>query len=274
MDFLLSPETISSKMKNVLVLLALALICSCQSNQPAENSQEIPRQEPVTSHHSANITKVFDAHGGFAAWSEMKNLSYVKRGEETVVNLQNRKIRLVSERRTIGYDGENVWVMPDTIEVGNARFYHNLYFYFYSFPFVIGDPGVFYEDLESKEILGKEYNGIKITYGDGVGDTPKDYYIVWYDPQTYKMEWLMYTVTFRSGERNENYRLINYDQWQEIEGLLLPTSIQWYNYKDGVIGDKGNNVVFEDVKISKQMPSDDLFAMPEGAQLAPMPSPK
>ena len=163
--------------------------------------------------------------------------------------------------------------MPDTVEVGNARFYHNLYFYFYAFPFVVGDPGVFYEDVEPKEILGTTYNGIKITYDEGVGDSPKDYYIIWYNPETYKMEWLMYTVTFRSGERNENYRLINYGDWAEFEGLLLPTSLQWYQYQDDVIGEKrGNKVVFENINISTEAPSEDIFAMPQGAQLAPMPT--
>lgn len=260
-------------MKKLIILFVTALLVGCQSNQSAEEKQEEPQQVVKTDHHSENIAKVFEAHGGFEKWASMKQLSYTKGGESTVTNLANRKIKLVSDQRTIGYDGENVWVMPDTIEVGNARFYHNLYFYFYSFPFVVGDPGVFYEDIEPKEILGTTYNGIKITYGEGVGDTPKDYYIIWYNPETYKMEWLMYTVTYRSGERNENYRLINYGEWAELEGLLLPTSLQWYQYQDDVIGEKrGDKVAFENISISAEAPSDDIFAMPEGAQLAPMPT--
>lgn len=271
---LASPKTISSKMKNLIPLFALTLFVACQSNKPAETVQEEPQQFVSSEHHSENITKIFEAHGGYEKWASMKQLSYLKRGEQTIVNLQNRKIKLVSDTKTIGYDGENVWVMPDTVEVGNARFYHNLYFYFFAFPFVVGDPGVFYEDVEPREILGATYNGIKISYDKGVGDTPKDFYIIWYNSETYKMEYLMYTVTYRSGEVNENYRLINYEQWEDFDGLLLPTVIQWYDFKEDVIGEKGNRVVFENISISSQMPDDSQFDMPEGAQLAPMTNPQ
>jgi hypothetical protein len=41
-------------------------------------------------------------------------------------------------------------------------------------PFVLGDPGISYEDLADKEILGLNYGVIKISYGAGVGDSPKD----------------------------------------------------------------------------------------------------
>ena len=256
-------------MKNLLVLFVLALMVGCQSNQSAEANQEEPQQVVKTDHHSENVAKLFEAHGGFEKWASMKQLSYVKRGESTITNLVNRKIRLESEKQTIGFDGEKVWIAPDTVDASRARFYHNLYFYFYAMPFVVGDPGAFYEDVEPKEIKGITYSGIKITYGEGVGDSPDDFYIIWYDPETYKMEWLMYTVTYRSGEANENYRLIKYDQWAEVEGLMLPTAIQWHEYKDEVAGDMSNEVIFENIKLSQEAPSEDIFEMPENAQIAP-----
>ena len=137
-------------------------------------------------------------------------------------------------------------------------------------PFVVGDPGVSYEDMEQRELKGKTYNGIKISYGEGVGDAPDDNYIIWYDPQTNKMEWLMYTVTYGNNEPNEQYRLIKYDQWSDFEELLLPTKIQWYQYEEDSVGDVAGEVAFENIKLSKLVPNQDLFEMPEGAQIAPM----
>lgn len=261
-------------MKYVIVGTALAfLFIGCQPNQQQEASDSIDEAPVKVDHHSASITQVFDAHGGYANWASMKQMSYDRGGEKTVVNLENRKIKLTSETQTIGFDGANVWIAPDSLDASRARFYHNLYFYFYAMPFVVGDPGVFYEDVEPKDFLGKSLNGVKVSYGDGIGDSPKDYYIVWYDPTTYKMEWLMYTVTFRSGEAHENYNLIKYDQWAEVEGLNLPTTIQWYVYKDGEIGEMRNEATFENIQLSVTAPSDDLFVMPEGAKIAPPPPP-
>ncbi|MEP5614420.1 MAG: DUF6503 family protein [Cyclobacteriaceae bacterium] len=262
-------------MKNILVLLLMVSIVACQPNQSADNNQQSEAQvatAPVTSHHSETISKIFEAHGGYANWASMKQLSYMKGGESTITNLENRKIKLVSDEMTVGFDGENVWVTPDTVDASRSRFYHNLYFYFYAMPFVVGDPGAFYEDVESMEIKGATYNGVKVSYGEGVGDSPDDFYIIWYNPETYKMEWLMYTVTFRSGEANENYRLIKYDQWGDVEGVNLPTTIQWHTYEEGVVGDMRNEVLFEEIKLSTEAPSEDLFEMPEGAQIAPRPA--
>ncbi len=259
-------------MKKLLLLFALALMVGCQSNQSSETTEEAPQQKIVTEHHSENIAKVFEAHGGYENWASMKQLSYTKGAESTVTNLSNRKIKLVSDQMTIGFDGENVWVTPDTVDASRSRFYHNLYFYFYAMPFVVGDPGVFYEDVDPMEIKGTTYNGVKISYGEGIGDSPEDYYIIWYNPESYKMEWLMYTVTYRSGEANENYRLIKYDQWAEFEGIMLPTAIQWHQYEDNAVGDMRNEVIFENIKLSKEAPSDNMFNMPQGAQIAPGPS--
>ncbi|MEQ9402086.1 MAG: DUF6503 family protein [Cyclobacteriaceae bacterium] len=252
-------------------IIIISLATGCQPNQPAENAGAEEVTPAPTEHHSENLAKIFEAHGGFQKWASMKQLSYTKGGESTITNLSNRKIRLVSEKQTIGFDGENVWITPDSVDAGRARFYHNLYFYFYAMPFVVGDPGAFYKDVDPRKIKGEPLNGIKVSYGESVGDSPEDFYIIWYDPETYKMKWLMYTVTFRSGEANENYRLIKYDQWAEFEGLLLPTTIQWHEYKDGIEGEMSNEVVFENIALSTEAPSEDLFEMPEGAQIAPPP---
>lgn len=243
--------------------------CSTSNEQKENKIGEDSYVKPA--HHSESITKIFEAHGGFEKWSEMQSLSYLRGEETTVTNLQNRKIRLESPTQTIGFDGENVWISPDSLDASRARFYHNLYFYFYAMPFVVGDPGVFYEAVEPREIKGKMYNGVKVSYDNGVGDSPKDNYIVWVDPESNLMEWLMYTVTFRSGESSESYNLIKYGDWKNVNGLTLPTKLEWYTYEDGVAGESRNEAIFENVQLSEEAPSNDLFEMPENAQIAPPP---
>jgi hypothetical protein len=251
-------------------ILVVGIIWSCQAPPNKEQASVEPESVFVnTDHHTETISKVFDAHGGFANWAAMKQLAYTKGGESTVTNLQNRKIRLDSDGQSIGYDGTQVWIAPDTLDASRTRFYHNLYFYFYAMPFVLGDPNTFYEDVAERELAGKIYNGVKVSFGENVGDSPKDYYILWYDPVTFKMEWLMYTVTFKSGEANENYSLIKYDQWTDINGLIIPEKLQWYTFKDDIVGDVRNEAVFENIKLSVDAPLDSIFMMPANAKVAP-----
>lgn len=248
-------------MRKIYVLIILFLI-SCQ--------QKADQTMPVSRHHIESLTAVFDAHGGYQRWDKMKTLSYTKGDENTVVNLKNRKIRLESQDRIIGFDGNDVWVYPDSIDASGARFYHNLFFYFYTMPFVVGDPGAFYEDMGQKEILGKTYHGVKVSYADGVGDAPDDNYILWVDPKTNQMEWLMYTVTYRSGAPNNNYSLIRYSGWSNFSGLILPTSLQWYSFENDTIGEpRGAATIFQNVTLSMEAPEDSLFERPLHAKVAP-----
>ncbi|WP_424962514.1 DUF6503 family protein [Ekhidna sp.] len=253
-----------------LTILSLVVLIACQPNKQNQDTEEEAKAYEAPKHHSESLTKVLDAHGSHEQWSKMKYLSYTKGEEYTITNLQNRKIRVESPDQTIGFGGTDVWVTPDTVDASRARFYHNLFFYFYAMPFVVGDPGAFYEDVEPRELKGKTYNGIKISYGENVGDAPDDNYILWFDPETNKMEWLMYTVTYRSGEPSDTYKLIRYDQWSEFNGLLLPTAIQWHQYKGDSVGEMSNEVRFENIQVTEESPADSLFVMPENAQIAPL----
>lgn len=255
-------------MKKILFLSLLTVLMACEGTNSESNSETVT--EPVVTksdHHSASISKVFAAHGGFDNWTSLKQLSFENGGQKTLVELQNRYTRLESENQTVGFDGEKVWVNPPSENASRQRMRYNLMFYFYAFPFVIGDPGITYEDVAPVELMGKTYNGVKVSYGDGIGDSPKDNYIVLSDPETNQMHWLMYTATFGRDESSDRFSLIKYDGWQNLEGVLLPSSLQWYQYSNGVVGEpRGGARVFENIQVSKEYPAMDNFNMPEGAQ--------
>ena len=260
-------------MKKYLLLSLMTMLMACQGTKSENKMEEVPVEPSNTSHHSASISKVFDAHGGFDQWSSLKQMSYDYGGGHTLVDLQSRYTRIESENQTVGYDGEKVWVMPPSENADRQRMRYNLMFYFYAFPFVVGDPGVFYEDLDPIALNDKTYNAVKVSYGDGVGDSPKDNYIILSDQSTHQMEWLMYTATFGASEGKSNYSLIKYDGWQERGGVVLPSSLQWFQYKDGVVGDpRGGARTFENVTVGSEYPAMSNFEMPEGAQVAKDPA--
>jgi len=254
-------------MKKYFSVILLAILASCNgTKEETKTSSQETYKAP--SHHTASITKVFDAHGGYDTWSGLKTISYEFNGSKTLVDLQNRYTRIDSDNQQVGFDGKNVWVNPPSENADRQRMRYNLMFYFYAFPFVIGDPGVNYEDMEPITLDGVAYNAVKISYNDGVGDSPKDNYIILSDQESNQMKWLMYTATFGGGESSDRFSLIKYDGWQDRGGVILPTSLQWYQYSDGVVGEpRGGARTFENVQMAKDFPAMSNFTAPEGAHI-------
>ena len=120
-------------------------------------------------------------------------------GKEThTTNLYSRKDRIDASNFSMGFDGEQVWLLDENGNYkGDPVFYHNLIFYFYAMPFILADNGIVYGETEDLVFQGKRYPGIRISYEVGVGTSYKDEYFIHYDPETYQMTWLGYTVTYR-----------------------------------------------------------------------------
>ena len=79
----------------------------------------------------------------------------------------------------------------------------------------------------------------------------------------------MYTVTYRTREPSEDYSLIRYGDWAEVNGLLLPMKFQWFEYKEGKVGEPRGEAIFENIELSTEAPDKSLFEMPAGAAIAP-----
>lgn len=253
-----------------LLLVTVLFLYSCNDSTVKEaTSEKVDYYKNIP----AELKPVFEAHGGLEKWNEMQALTYsFLRGEKDEVqkmDLRNRKARIEGKGYTIGFDGEEVWVAPNKAAYSgsSARFYHNLMFYFYAMPFVLADPGINYEVLPQGEILGKMYNKISITYGSGVGDAPDDEYIICFDPETNKMEWLLYTVTYFSKEKGKKYNALHYNKWQEVNGLLLPETNAGYRTSNDSITEKRYESLFKNVSISTEAFDQSIFEMPSEAEI-------
>ena len=166
----------------------------------------------------------------------------------------------------MGFDGNDVWILdPLKVYKGDPIFYHNLMFYFYAMPFVLADDGIAFSDTHALSYEGKEYPGIRISYNSGIGTSPEDEYYIHFDPETFQMAWLGYTVTYKTGEKSDNVKWIRYDDWFSVDGIMLPHSITWHNYDDKTILDARNTVFFENIHFEKRLAGDLIFNKPEGA---------
>lgn len=248
---------------------------SCKDNKTVEIEKTVDyakeNLDVTTSIYPENINKVFEAHGGLDAWKQMKTLEFTmlkESGDEvTITDLNNRYSLIKMPKHTIGYDGNQVWLhSKDTTSYkGKPKFYYNLMFYFYAMPFILSDDGIYYEDVAPLEFEGNSFPGIKISYESGVGESPEDEYILYYDAETYKMTWLGYTVTYFSKEKSKEFHFIKYSDWQTVNGLQLPKTLTWYNYENNLPTTKRNDVEFINIKLSKNAPPKESFLKPEDA---------
>ncbi len=256
-------------MKNLFGLMAFALLMiTCGSPTDTETTTA-PTVD--LSKYPVALQKVFEKHGSLATWNKMKALSYeiVKEGgnEKQMIDLQNRRERIEASNFKTGYDGTNFWVEADTSYKGNPVFYHNLMFYFYAMPFVLADDGIIYGETEPLEYEGKTYPGIRISYNDGVGVSSQDEYFIHYDPTTYEMAWLGYTVTYFSGEKSKRISWIRYDDWKNFNGLVLPNSATWFKVEEGKLIEPRSTRKFANVTVSETALADAVFAKTEAGEI-------
>lgn len=262
--------------KTIYLLILLITIASCKDKtsepeKPKVQETETPK-EVEKPKYPENLAKVFEAHGGLDTWNEMETLEFSMERPEgfeiTTTDLKERYALVEMPKHNIGFDGENVWIKSDKGAKydGNPKFYYNLMFYFYAMPFVFSDDGINYSNAEPLTVEGKTYQGIKISYNNNVGESPDDEYLIYYDSDTNKMSWLGYTVTFGKEEKSKEWHFIKYSEWQEIEGLLLPKVITWYNVENNMPTTKQKDVEFSHVNLSRDKMNLKMYMMPDGAE--------
>lgn len=229
------------------------------------------------------LDKCLQAHGGIEKFRTYGTLEYDligwpskngKLNDRQLFDLRSRYGLITSEGYKIGFNGKEVWITPDIEALGKyPRFYLSTPFYFFVMPFVLADPGAVLTDEGTKTIDGKEYDAIKVSYEKGVGDTPEDNYVAYFDKETHMLKLLHYIVTyppFMKGKSLDELdrHVIMYDEWQESGGLMVPKKVSfhgWDGEKPVTHGDL--SVKYENVVFKEEKPVMSLFKKPEGAEV-------
>lgn len=226
----------------LLAILAVAIASCKENNQNSESIDNAVDQDTAMldmSNYPENLQKVFEAHGGLDRWNKMQSLTFTlpsRNGDEVhTVDLKSRKTLIQTNKYDLGFDGEKLWLKQDSLyfQPSQAGFVYNLMFYFHAMPFVLADDGITYTNVEPLEMNGMNYPGINISYDAGIGNSSNDEYILYYDPTTYQMTWLGYTVTYGKEERSDRMSYIKYNKWQEVKDLQLPEELTWYTVENG-----------------------------------------
>lgn len=223
-------------MKKIALLIIISIITfACKKNVTNTDKKTVVKKEVTTKEYPKALTAVFDKHGGIDNWNKMKTLSYGLNKEEHTIDLHSRKTVINSAEYSLGFDGKDTWVSDTIAYKKDPKFYYNLYFYFYAMPYVLADDGIVYSEMPPLEFEGKKYPGVKVSYKSNVGSSPDDNYYMYYDAVTKKMSWLGYTVTYFSKKASDKFSIIRYNDWENVNGFLLPKSLTWYEQDE-----KGN----------------------------------
>lgn len=256
-------------MKAIAYLTLFSLLASCSPKQKEDAPVDYYASLPES------FSEVLMAHGGLDKWRSFKTLEYdLQHDGDTIptehytLDLLNRKDLTVADSFKIGFDGSDVWVAPNkkAFKGRSARFYHNLYSYFLTIPFIVADPGVKYAN-DTLTVDRKLYDVINVSFDAGVGDADKDAYKLLIDPTTNRMEKILYTVTFYSGEAHENYNFLSYENWVDVNGLQLPSKLIGYKYSPGLTGEKRYEVSFLNMQLKEDSPNQELFVMPTESEI-------
>ena len=251
--------TVLVSMTTLMLLMALALPASLQATQ--------------TTRAASPLAATFEAHGGLELFRSFGTMAYTMNGfplsapmaktNRSTVDLKTRKNRIDGEGFTVAWDGTRAWSTPGPEAVGlPPRFVTLGSFYFIGMPFVFGDDGVVLTDAGTGYFRGKTYKVVNVGYERGIGHTDEDDYVVFVDSDTNRIALIHHSVT----ENPDIDRVTwTFDEWQEVEGLLIPAQMTFYaGWNPDNPGD-GASFTIEDVKLDMKRPKSSLYKAPADA---------
>jgi len=232
----------------------------------------------------AQLDPCIEAYGGKSVWDDQGTVSYDadfnfggdKLRDHQLFDLKSRDGLIKGEKYELGSEGKQVWIKPDAKALGNlsARLYLRTTFYFFGMPFVFADPGAIVTPTDPQTFEGRSYDTVKVTYKPGSGETPKDYYILYIDPDTKRLKLVRYIVTYfaqREGKPIENLpeQAIVFDSVQRAGDLWVPKETSFYKWEDGKLGpEKLGSITYSNVKFSAERPDPNQFKQPPDAVAA------
>ena len=263
-------------MKTIHTTITVALFClliSCKETEKKPKSK-VPgvSETSVTTEDLSLLDKCINAHGGINAWRSFTGLSYnlTEKGKTVyqLTNIKDRRAYLKSKDYEVGFDGKVAWAKPDASKVPgkSAAFYYNLDFYFIGVPFLLKDPGVIASEEGESVINGKTYETLKITFGSEVGLTPEDVYYLYLNPKTFRLEILTYSVSYFDKQNASINSAKVYSDYIEVQGLMMPTKMENFAWKDGELGESTNHVrLFSNIRFLDKITDESVFEAPQGS---------
>src|SRR5215471_6702200 len=186
------------------------------------------------------VDSMIAAHGGMEKWVSAPTVSFesemIPAGEKggilSQVTVEQGRRRtyhdLPALSARLAWDGEKAWSENWKLPIP-PRFLALLHYYFADLPWLTRDPGVRLASEGTSKLPGDstDYLTVRMTFDEGVGDSPRDYYVLFVDPQTRRLRAIEYIVTYAGvlpeGVNSSPPNLLFYEEHATVNGLVVPT---------------------------------------------------
>lgn len=223
------------------------------------------------------IDRMIAAHGGMADWKAAPTISFTdefrpgaaKEGmpSHVVVEQGSRRayIDYPDTKMKLTWDGKQCWTENWQLPTP-PRFLAQLNYYFLNLPWLVKDKGVVLGEPGTQVLPGDpaEYISIHMGFEATIGDTPEDYYILYIDPDSYRLHGYTYIVTYKDalpeGILVSPEHLLVFDELVQVEGLHMPSHYTIYDLDHNVYA----TCAVRDWSLQKPF-DESRMQMPEGA---------
>ncbi|MEM1099616.1 MAG: hypothetical protein AAGH92_12610 [Planctomycetota bacterium] len=147
------------------------------------------------------------------------------------------------------FDGEACWVSQDAPDIPYGYRFHALTWpYFLAAPFKLSDPGVSHALIEEAPLTASRTSeATKMTFDDGVGDAPDDWYVVFPVPHDGSLAALAYIVTYDMAVAYAEAKpsIVFYTQPETVDGATFATELifHFWDQETGVQGEEPKGVM-------------------------------
>ncbi|WP_109300548.1 DUF6503 family protein [Aquimarina sp. AU474] len=132
------------------------------------------------------------------------------------------------------YTGEKVFLCPEDANDKGARFDMFTWTYFFGLPYKLSDPGTHLMPEDNRPLEGVDHRTARLTFEDGTGDAPDDWYVLYTDPNKNSLKAAAYIVTYGSGEdiskAEADPHAIHYKDFKVIDGIPFATKWEFYGW--------------------------------------------
>ncbi|SDD55978.1 hypothetical protein SAMN05421636_10134 [Pricia antarctica] len=276
------------KKQNAEVVTTSAEIDSTTVQVPAswiENRVAKAKEKLETSDAGKIVWEAMEASGGLSKWFANGPISFhfdyepldggEPRNTKQVVDTWRNRARhfsTVDSTQQFGWDGEAAWVKAKDSSVFNynTRFWSLTPYFFTGQPFVLEGKGTQLELLDQVTFKDNLYNAVKITYDSGTGDAPDDYYVLYFNTRSRKLEVIRYIVSypgyFEKGKHLPE-KFMELLGEQTVEGITFPENYKtyWLN-EENAPGEHITDIQLSEIQFLPELEST-YFDIPKDAQV-------
>ncbi len=258
-------------MRQLLLLLpTLLLLISCK-NEPKEPNADLSEESitATTSNPASDLLSQIESAHHKTAYLEKEVIQFDidlnfngndKLDATLFLSTDSKYVRI--ERKdgsVLLFDGEKVWLTPESSSKDGARFDVFTWSYFFNLPYKLSDTGT--------NVVLKDDGVLRLTFDAGTGDAPDDWYDLYKHSESDLLIYAGYIVTYGGTpavKAATNAHAIGYEDYKSIDGIPIAHQWKFYNYSDTVdttttIGDAVlSNIKF--IGMDKQ-----LFQKPDNA---------